>query len=236
MACSQPTQVVGGVTMSTDNLVNALPLLQVSGDSGDPIFDGYEENIANGNNTAGTTGVQISGTNTQPEYPGNGNGNIPAQTTLPTTSPYPSKESNTVIQSAKNGSPASGVSWSGNYAQQLSPHFTVASFTTQAFFKHPMIDFLSYTSSIRTQNLQGLANNIGEALIARYGLPRINSGIRNANSVSSGLSQHCTGQAADFQWPGWTYDRYWEAALWVKDNLPFDQFIFEHSSTTGLAW
>jgi len=38
------------------------------------------------------------------------------------------------------------------------------------------------------------------------------------------------------QFAGWTYERYWQATAWIKDNLPYDQFIFEHSDRTGLAW
>jgi hypothetical protein len=237
MSCAPPTQTIGSVTFSTDNLANAAPLLVISGDGGDPVFDEYEENIANGNNSAGTTGVQVSGANTSPAYPGNGNGNIPVQTTPPTPSPIPAKETNTVVATNKNGTPVSGGSWTpGNYTQTLSSHFNVGTFTINAVFKHPLIDYLSYSAQTRFQNLQGLATNVGEALYAKYGMPIITSGIRNASSTPSGVSQHITGQAADFQWPGWNYDRYWQAAQWVKDNIPYDQFIFEHSDKTGLAW
>ena len=57
------------------------------------------------------------------------------------------------------------------------------------------------------------------------------------NSVKApGISQHVTGQAIDVQFTGWSYERYWENAQWVKDNIPYDQFIFEHSSKNSLAW
>ncbi len=40
----------------------------------------------------------------------------------------------------------------------------------------------------------------------------------------------------DVQFAGWNYQTYWDNAAWVKDNIPYDQFIFEHSDKTGLAW
>jgi hypothetical protein len=66
---------------------------------------------------------------------------------------------------------------------------------------------------------------------------QITSGIRNINTLNGGrVSQHVTGQAMDVQFTGWSYERYWDNAKWVKDNIPYDQFIFEHSSRTGSAW
>jgi len=50
------------------------------------------------------------------------------------------------------------------------------------------------------------------------------------------LSQHITGQAADIQFASWNYDTYWQNAPWIRDNLPYDQFIFEHSSHAGNVW
>ena len=59
MGCAAPTVIVAGVELSTSDSVNAQPLLQISGDQGDPTADGYDENIANGNNSRNTTGVQF---------------------------------------------------------------------------------------------------------------------------------------------------------------------------------
>ena len=227
--CSAPTVVIGGVTLSTSDFQNAKELLDsVSGDQGDPTLDEYEENIAGGNNSAGTSGVQI------PSAP---SGLVPTQTTPPTPSPYPAEQ--TVITPGKggNGTPVVCTIWDGsNYDTQLSPNFKLRQFTVNALFPNPLISYMAYTAQIRFCNLQNLAMNVAEPLRAKFGPFTINSGIRNKSSTPSGTSQHITGQAMDVQFAGWTYARYWENAAWVKDNLPYDQFIFEHSDKTGLAW
>lgn len=233
MSCSPPSINVGGTLISSSAWQDALPLItSVSDDRGDPTLDEYEENIATGNNTANTKGIQIAG---NPAI-ANPIGTIPTQTTLPPPISQPASASNITPVVAKNGTPSAGGIWDGTYTQKLSTNFTVGSFTTGALMPHPLIDYLTFTKDIRFTNLQGLAQNVGETLIAKFGMPRVNSGVRNETSTKSGISQHIKGQAADFQWPGWTYAMYWDNAQWVKDNIPYDQFIFEHSPKTGLAW
>lgn len=238
MACSSSVVIVGGVAISTSAWQNANSLITtVSDDQGDPTLDEYTENIATGNNTANTKGIQISGNptivNSTSMSP---TGTIPKQTSLPPPITQPASASNTSPVVAKNGSQVSPGVWDGTYTQQLSTNFTVGSFTTNTVFPHPLINYLTYTTDIRFTNLQGLSQNVAEALLSKFGMPRVNSGIRNETSTPTGISQHITGQAADFQWPSWNYAMYWENAQWVKDNIPYDQFIFEHSPKTGLAW
>lgn len=230
MACSAPTVIVANVEISTSDLENASTLIDiVSGDNGDPTLDEYTENIGNGNNGAGTTGIQL------PSEPA---GTPPAQTSLPTPSPIPADISIVTPAKGGNGQPVSPSIWTGNYNDQLSTNFTVKDFTVGALFPNPLTDYnATYTAQVRFNNLRGLAINIAEPLRARYGPFRINSGIRNKTSTPPPrLSQHITGQAMDVQFAGWSYARYWENAQWVRDNLQFDQFIFEHSDKTGLAW
>ena len=50
---------------------------------------------------------------------------------------------------------------------------------------------------------------------------------------SSENSQHCKGQAADFEVAG--VDNY-ELALWIKDNLDFDQLILECYTGGNSGW
>ena len=220
--CTAPTITVGGVTLSTDDFTNAKDLLKISGDKGDPVMDAYEENIASGNNTNGTKGVQFP---------------APVQTSPPPPiTATPVAQDNTV-PIAKNGTvPGSVAVWTGDYDLQLSPNFKVRNFTINAVFPNQLIDYLTYTAASRCANLQGLAINVAEAMLAKFGRFNINSGLRNASSTPSGVSQHILGQAIDIQIPGWTYAKYWDNAAWVRDNIPYDQFIFEHSSSTGLAW
>lgn len=223
MSCTPQTITLDGVIISTSDFVNATELLSnVSGDGGDPTQDAYEENIANGNNTLNRSGVQFPAA---------------TQTTLPTPIPVPATETNTTPGQTSNGSPVACISpWTGSYNESLSPNFTVASFTTLAYYPHELIAVGPYTTNIRFCNLKNLAVNIAEPMLAKFGSPIITSGIRNASSSASGISQHITGEACDLQFAGWTYARYWENVQWVKNNIPYDQLIFEHSDKTGLAW
>lgn len=221
MSCTPLTVTVGGVTISTSDFQNAAEILAiVSGDGGDPTQDEFEENIANGNNDNSATGVQFP----------------PAkQTTLPPPIPTPAEESNDKPPPIVPGAPVTCSTWTGDYNFQLSPNFKVKDFTISAVFPNQLTDYPGYTKSERCCNLQHLAVNVAEALRAKFGPFNINSGVRNASSSVS-PSQHIKGQAMDVQFSGWSYARYWENAAWIKDNIPYDQFIFEHSDKTGLAW
>lgn len=232
MACTAPTVISGGVAIPTSAFQDAQALLQVSDGGADPILDEYEESIAGGNNTSGATGILIAG---NPNI-ANPVGTIPTQTTPPPPISQTPAISNNTPSKAGNGTVPTPGTWSGSYTELLSPHFTVGSFTINAKMPHPLINYLTYTTDIRFNNLKALAINVAEPLMAKYGQPNINSGIRNETSTPTGVSQHITGQAADFQFTGWNYAQYWDAAQWIKDNINYDQFIFEHSSSTGLAW
>lgn len=236
--CSAPIIDIDGVPISTSDFENARELIEtVSGDQGDPTLDEYEENIANGNNTSNTTGIQL---------PTTAEGQPPKQSTnLPAPIPVPADQSNDKPPPGGNGNVPDEISWSGDYNQTLGANFTVKSFTIGALFPNPLIDYtgtningstVSYNIHSRINNLNALAINVAEPLRAKFGPFSINSGIRNKTSTRSGISQHITGQGFDIQFPGWTYAKYWENAQWVKDNIPYDQFIFEHSDKTGLAW
>lgn len=230
MACTPPTIIVGGVEVSTSDFQNAQELFdKVSDASGDPSLDEYEENVAGGNNEAGKSGILL---------PSDPNGKIPKQTKLPDPISQKSKEINDKAAPGKNGTPVPGSAWDGkNYDAQLSPNFQLKQFTINALFKNFLTDYnAQYSAQVRFRNLQNLAVNVAEPLLAKFGKLNINSGIRNKTSGTSGLSQHITGEAFDAQFSGWNYARYWENAQWVRDNIPFDQFIFEHSGSTGLAW
>ncbi len=240
MACTPPTTTAGdsGVQISDNAFQNAQELLQVSDGGADPTLDGFDENIASGNNSTAATGVLIAGN------PNVANstitptmvGSIPKQTADPPPITMTPDATNDTPSKAGQGTVPSSTVWTGSYTEALSPNFTVGSFTTGALMPHPLITYLTYTTDIRFNNLKALAINVAEPLQAKYGPVRINSGIRNETSTPTGVSQHITGQAADFQFAGWNYERYWDAANWIKDNINYDQFIFEHSSSTGLAW
>jgi hypothetical protein len=236
MACTAPTITVGGVTLSTSDFENSAELVNtVSSDNGDPTLDEHDENIANGNNTQSKTGVQIPAT-AQPAM----------QTTLPPPISAPATKS--VVTPPRVVPPVATTStvWSGSYDEQLSTNYKVRHFTINAVFKNELI---TYTGSLpplyagqgsidaRFNCLKALAINVAEPMRAKFGALNINSALRNKSSTKPDkVSQHILGQAMDIQFAGWTYARYWENAAWVKDNIPYDQFIYEHSDKTGLVW
>ena len=225
---------VGGVSISTNDFVNAQELIKEAGsDDSDPLADEYEGYIANGKNDRGTTGMQDP---------------LPTQTDLPDPSPVKPIEKDETVKDTP-APPAQGCSsWSkGDYDAVMSSNFILRNFTVGysnkaknlergCLYPNELKDLPGYDAQTRFCNLQALSQNVLEPIWAKFGPFRINSGIRNQNSVKSGVSQHVTGEAVDIQFPGWNYEMYWEYAKWIKDNVPFDQFIFEHSSRTGLAW
>lgn len=237
MSCSAPTIVVGGATLSTNPFENAQEILKETGSTQeDPTHDEYEGNIATGNNTSGATGVA--------QIP------APVQTTPPPEPTVPPVQSNDKPPPALSGADVTCTIWDGtDYDVPMSTNFILRNFTVGysnkalnmtkgCLYPHPLIDIPFATAQTRFCNLQALSLRVLEPLYAKFGSTmRINSAIRNEDTVKApNRSQHMTGEAADIQWPGWNYQQYWDAAQWVKDNIPYDQFIFEHSASTGSAW
>ena len=77
-------------------------------------------------------------------------------------------------------------------------------------------------------NLTNVANHILQPVREKFGPVRVNSGYRgpalNKAVGGSKRSQHCHGEAADFECSRVGND---ELAEWVRDNLEFDQLILE---------
>lgn len=236
MGCSAPSIVVGGVTLSTSVYENSKQLINAVGsDQADPTADELEGYIANGNNDKGVAGIQSP---------------LPTQTTLPGAIDGTAKKESLKAPPANSVTGVTAPIWDGlDYDFQLSTNFKLRYFTVGGgtgadsnntygpMFPHQLVDIPGYVKQARFSNLYNLANKICEPLYSKFGQFRINSGIRNENSVRPpGISQHVTGEACDIQFPGWTYDKYWLNAQWVKDNIPYDQFIFEHSSKSKTVW
>lgn len=232
--CAGEIEYVDGVLLPTSKFDNARELVSMVGsDLADPTADEYEDNIVAGNNEKGTTGIQSP---------------PPKQTTPPKGITETPMATNDTPPPTKPAQSVGCMKWDGiNYDIQLGKHFSLRNFTigypdtsknriVGCLYPNKLIDAFGMTKEERLCNLQALAENVLDPLYDRIGSFRINSGIRNENSTRSGISQHCKGQAVDVQVPGWTYDKYWECAQWIKDNLPYDQFIFEHSEATKLAW
>jgi len=235
MPCSAPTIIVGGVELSTSTSENAKALIDELGDdNSDVTEDEYESSIAGGNNTESTTGIQIP---------------PPIQTSPPPPISETPKSSDDKPAPAKNSPPTSCMPWDGkNYDIALSSNFILRYFTIGfgtgsslnsrrgCMFPHQLIDVQGFDKQTRFCNLQALAQHVCEAMFVKFPNMRVNAGIRNENSVKNGISQHVKGEAVDIQINGWNYQQYWDNAAWIKDNINFDQFIFEHSEKTHSAW
>lgn len=87
-------------------------------------------------------------------------------------------------------------------------------------------------------NLQALVVNVMQPLRDAMGRPiRVTSGFRseecNAKIGGEPTSQHRKGQAIDFQDPSGNLA---EMFYYIKDNLPFDQLIWEKGNTIQPHW
>lgn len=113
---------------------------------------------------------------------------------------------------------------------QLSTNFTLGDLSTNtAISKKRVQAQAGLTVQDLVCNLQGWAEHIGEGIAAQYGRAEMlfTSGFRNG----SGKSQHERGQATDLQFPNFTWEQIYEVAVWIKDNLSFDQLILEYGGT-----
>ncbi|UOL48756.1 hypothetical protein [Pseudomonas phage Astolliot] len=114
-----------------------------------------------------------------------------------------------------------------NYQFQLSPNFILKQFSIGCIFPHTIKAQNGLTEAQIVCNLKALAENVVEPIRAKYGAFRINSGFRTRQN---GKSQHEVGQACDIQFPGMSYDNMYAIAQWVKDNIDYDQLLWEHGN------
>jgi len=117
----------------------------------------------------------------------------------------------------------------------LSKHFTLAEMIFSPTAIKKGIDNTPNAQAIR--NLTALCENILEPLRAHVGGPiKISSGYRSEvlNSLIGGSksSQHKHGQAVDFD----LKDKSADAFHWIRENLDYDQIIWEFGNSTQPDW
>jgi hypothetical protein len=110
---------------------------------------------------------------------------------------------------------------------QLSEHFNLREFTRSETAMRKGID--NTPGPVHAKNLQKVCEKILEPVRNNFGRPvRVNSGYRgpalNKAVGGSSKSQHCNGEAVDFEIDGLPNP---ELAKWVSDNCEFDQIILE---------
>ena len=75
-------------------------------------------------------------------------------------------------------------------------------------------------------NLANLALNIYEPLKKQYPNAFMTNSFRHGASIGGGA--HGTGQGADFQFRGMHSSAYFDVAVWMSKNLPYDQLLLEY--------
>ena len=109
---------------------------------------------------------------------------------------------------------------------QLSKNFTLNEFTKSMTATRLGID--NTPQGVHLENAEALFKNIVQPIRVHYGPTKINSGYRspelNEAVAGSSHSQHCKGEAVDIECIG---NSNYDVAVWIKDNLDFDQVISE---------
>lgn len=120
--------------------------------------------------------------------------------------------------------------------QQLTQHFSLKEFIKSATAEKNNIENIPKPQHIH--NMRKLCQYVLEPLREVFGPITITSGFRSPylNIAVGGtfLSQHTKGEAADIRIG--TSERGKRMFQWIKDNLLFDQLIFERSTQTGAIW
>lgn len=111
--------------------------------------------------------------------------------------------------------------------RQLSRHFSLDEMTRSRTASRKGIDNTPPEEVVMA--LRDVCVQILEAVRLHYGVPiRPSSGYRcaelNKAVGGSSKSQHCRGEAVDFEIPGVSN---YDLAVWISDNLVFDQLILE---------
>jgi len=114
-----------------------------------------------------------------------------------------------------------------NSSMQLSEHFSLKELCRSEVAVRLGIDNTP-TDPIIIAKLADVCKYILDPIRAKFGQFTPNSGYRcpqvNAGVGSKPSSQHCKGEAVDFELPSMSN---YNLAMWVSDNLDFDQLLLE---------
>jgi zinc D-Ala-D-Ala carboxypeptidase len=123
---------------------------------------------------------------------------------------------------------------------QLSEHLSLAEVTRSETAKRKGVSNMPIDAHI--ENFKLLANRVFEPIRNHFGKPiHISSGYRSAalNKAIGGAasSQHCTGEAIDIDMDGHAGGVTNKMVFdYIKDNLEFDQLIWEFGTDTAPDW
>ena len=110
---------------------------------------------------------------------------------------------------------------------KVSDHFTLGEMCKSSTAER--LDITNLPNEIEFKRLTTLAEKILEPVRVHFGRPFAPSSAFRCAELNKAIgskasSQHCLGQAVDFELTGISNE---EVARWVKDNLNFDQLILE---------
>jgi len=123
---------------------------------------------------------------------------------------------------------------------QLSKHLSLAEVSRSETAKRKGID--NTPSGEHLENFKVLAEKIFEPIREHFAVPiHISSGYRskalNSAIGGSATSQHCSGEAIDIDMDGSAHGvTNAQVFNYIKDNLEFDQLIWEFGTDTAPDW
>lgn len=121
---------------------------------------------------------------------------------------------------------------------KLSDNFTLGMVSVNALAatrKHYVAAQWGWTGPDIVCNLEAVCLNILEPVKQKYPNMQVNSGFRltGSSSVTTGHSQHEDGFAVDIYIKNFNRQQLYEACLWIKDNILYDQLIMEWLTPKG---
>lgn len=121
---------------------------------------------------------------------------------------------------------------------KLTAHFELGEFTRSESAKRHGVS--NEPTPEHLENIKVLCEKILEPIRTKFGPLNISSGYRSKvlnHYIGGSLSsQHCEGKAADLDQDGMDGVSNTEIFNWIKDNLDFDQMIWEFGDNNKPDW
>jgi hypothetical protein len=146
-----------------------------------------------------------------------------------TTTPTP-KTAGVAPSAPVQGKDSAAVTGDISFATVLTPNGTTLGTMIKAVTFPRTIPQLAQCApsvsgpSAVVNNLAALALNVYEPIKAKYS----NATITNSFRHNDPKSQHGTGQAMDLQFRGVGAHDYFDIAVWISKNIPYDQLLLEY--------
>jgi len=130
------------------------------------------------------------------------------------------------------------------YTIQLSRSFTLNNLATcgsssaadnKRFWGDPRVtEVKGLSKSQILDNMRGLCINVLDPIKAKYPNMQLTSALRISSKAEG---QHGTGQAADFILAGAGQRALYDCALWIRDNVAYDQLLLEYrQESSWIGW